>query len=294
MPSAPIPQSLTSKTVNVRDSFMHYLEAGQGNPILFLHGNPTSSYLWRNVIPQVASKGRCLAPDLIGMGASGKPDIAYRLMDHIAYVEAFVNVLELTDITLVLHDWGVAIGLTLLTRHPDKIKAVAFLEGHLGPIKRWGDWDEGSRALFQEVRAQGSGERLILEENLFVETVLPSGVVRELSEEERAAYRIPFPDAASRTPILRAVRDVPIEGQPADVHSVMEENRRNFVRSDVPKLLLYARPGAIIGPGEVAWCQANLSNFTAVSVGEGLHFLPEDRPDEIGRALVVWLKTHLR
>ena len=268
---------------------MHYLEAGQGDPILFLHGNPTSSYLWRNVIPHVTDKGRCLAPDLIGMGASGKPDIGYRLTDHVAYVKAFLEVLELNNLTLVLHDWGVAIGFALLARYPEKIRAIAFLEGHLGPIESWAGWDEGSRELFQEVRAEGSGERLILEENLFVETVLPSGVVRDLSEEEIAAYRAPFPNAASRKPILQEVRDIPIEGHPADVRDLMEENRRNLVRNDVPKLLLYAHPGAIIGPGEVAWCQENLSNLTAVDVGEGLHFLPEDRPGEIGRALAAWL-----
>lgn len=287
---AAIPESLISKTVNVKDSFLHYLEAGTGNPIVFLHGNPTSSYLWRNVIPHVEDKRRCLALDLIGMGASGKPDTEYRLTDHINYVEAFIGALALENITLVLHDWGVAIGFTLLRRHPERIRAVAFLEGHLGPIGSWNDWDEGSRELFQDIRTEGRGERLILEENLFVETVLPSGIVRELSEDEMAAYRAPFPDAASRRPILREVRDIPIEGEPEDVQGIMEENQRYLTNSDVPKLLLYAHPGAIIGPEEVAWCR-DLRNLTAVDVGEGLHFLPEDRPGEIGRALRGWLEA---
>lgn len=286
--NATIP-GLASKTVEVKDSFMHYLEAGQGDPIVFLHGNPTSSYLWRNVIPYIEDKGRCLAPDLIGMGASGKPDIEYRLVDHIAYMDAFIESLGLRDITFVMHDWGVALGFTLLRQHPERTRAVAFLEGHLGPIDSWDDWDEGSRGLFQDVRTEGRGERLILEENLFIEAVLPSGVVRELSEDEMAAYRAPFPDASSRRPILREVRDIPIEGQPEDVRGIMEKNRRYLVNSDLPKLLLYARPGAIIGSEEVAWCQENLSNLTAVDVGEGLHFLPEDRPGEIGQALAAWL-----
>ena len=244
----------------------------------------TSSRTWR-------IRGVVSPPTSSVWARRAKPDIEYRLIDHIEYVDGFIDALELDNLTLVLHDWGVAIGFTLLKQYPDRIKGVAFLEGHLEPTERWEDWDEGSRELFQEVRAEGSGERLILEENLFVETVLPSGVMRELSEEEMAAYRAPFPDPASRKPILHEVRDIPIEGQPADVHDVMEENRYHLVHSDVPKLLLYAQPGAIIGPGEVAWCKENLSNLAAVDVGEGLHFLPEDRPDEIGQALAAWLES---
>ena len=287
MVGATIPESFASKTVEVKDSFMHYLEAGQGDPIVFLHGNPTSSYLWRNVISHVEDKGRCFAPDLIGMGASGKPDIDYRLVDHIAYMDAFIEALGLRDITFVMHDWGVAIGLHYLTRYPENVRAVAFMEGHLH-TNTWDDFDEGSQEMFKKLRTKGVGERMILEENFFLETVLPGGILRELSEAEIDAYRAPFTEPQDRKPILQEIREIPIEGEPADVVQIVDGYNAHLMRSNVPKLLLYAQPGAIIGAEEVAWCK-RLPNLTAVDVGEGLHFLPEDRPLEIGAALRRWL-----
>ena len=268
---------------------MHYLEAGRGSPILFLHGNPTSSYLWRNVIPYVADKGRCLAPDLIGMGASGKPDSSYRLVEHIDYVDAFAKTLGLDNLTFVMHDWGVAVGLHYLTRYPGNVRAVALMEGHLH-TNTWADFDEDSQEMFKRLRAEGVGERMILEENFFLETVLPGGTLRELSEEEMDAYRAPFLEARDRKPILQAVREIPIEGEPADVAEIVDGYHSYLETSAVPKLLLYAQPGAIIGEDEVAWCKT-LPNLTAVDVGAGLHFLPEDRPSEIGQALAAWLET---
>ncbi len=288
-----LPEDLVSRTVNVRDSFMHYLEANlsesSGDPILFLHGNPTSSYLWRNVIPHVQDKGRCLAPDLIGMGKSGKPDIDYRLVDHITYVDAFIEALELDNLTFVLHDWGVAIGLHYLTRFSERVKAVAFMEGHLH-TNTWDDFDEDSQAMFKQLRTEGVGERMILEENFFTETVLPGGTLRDFSKEELDAYRAPFLERSTRKPMLRAVREIPIEGEPADVAEIVNAYNAYLTTFDAPKLLLYAQPGAIIGEQEVTWCKA-LPNLTAVDVGAGLHFLPEDRPAEIGRGLRGWLEA---
>ena len=289
MTRAAIPHTLSSKTVAVKDSLMHFLEAGAGDPILFLHGNPTSSYLWRNVIPHVASLSRCIAPDLIGMGGSGKPGITYRLGDHIDYLDAFIGALELDTLTLVMHDWGVALGLHYLMRRPENVKAVAFMEGHLHPIEAWAHFDAGSQEMFKKLRTQGVGEEMVVEENFFVETVLPGGTLREFSEEEMDAYRAPYLEKRARKPILQWVREIPIEGHPADVRDVVNGYRNYLATSDVPKLLLYAEPGAVIGADEVAWCRG-LSHLTAVNVGEGLHFLPEDRPDEIGRALAGWLK----
>ena len=288
-------EGLVSRTVNVRDSFMHYLEADpsktSSNPILFLHGNPTSSYLWRNVIPHVQDKGRCLAPDLIGMGASGKPDMDYRLAEHIAYVDAFIEVLGLDNLTFVMHDWGVALGLHYLTRYPERVKAVAFMEGHLH-TNTWDDFDEDSQVMFKRLRTEGVGETMILEENFFTETVLPGGTLRDLSEEEMDAYRAPFLERSARKLILQAVREIPIEGEPADVAQMVDAYNAYLTTSDVPKLLFYAQPGAIIGEKEVAWCKT-LPNLTAVNIGEGLHFLPEDRPNEIGRGLREWLEAVL-
>ena len=288
--SAPVSERLISKTVNVRDSFMHYLEAGEGDPALFLHGNPTSSYLWRNVIPHVEDKGRCIALDLIGMGGSGKPDLDYRLADHILYVDAFIDALELDNLTFVMHDWGVALGLHYVTRYPERVKAVAFMEGHLHTIKRWDDFDEGSREMFRNLRAEGVGERMVIEENFFVEKVLPGGTLRALSEEEMDAYRAPYLEKSARKPILQWVRDIPIAGEPKGVAEIVNGYQAFLTTSDIPKLLSYARPGAVVGAAEAAWCEENLSNLTAVDVGEGLHFLPEDRPDDIGRALGAWLE----
>ncbi|WP_218617956.1 haloalkane dehalogenase [Cryptosporangium aurantiacum] len=274
----------------VLDSWLHYSEHGAGPPVLFLHGNPTSSYLWRDVIGPVADAGyRCLALDLIGMGQSGKPDLGYRLVDHLRYVNAFLDALDLDDVTLVGHDWGAVIALDLLRTRPDQIVAVAFCEGHLHPIERWADLDAGGRELFGRLRTPGVGEQLVLEENFFVETVLPSGVLRRLTDDELDAYRAPYPDAASRRPLLQWPREIPIEGEPADVTAVVRTNQRTIAESSAPKLLLHGEPGAVVGAAEVAWCRAHGQNLDVVNVGRGSHFLPEDLPGPIAEALCGWL-----
>lgn len=287
-----IPNPFASKTVAVNGSYVHYLEAGQGDPILFLHGNPTSSYLWRNVIPHVEDRGRCIAVDLIGMGRSGKPDLAYRLVDHVAYLDALINALELRDLTLVLHDWGVALGLHYAKRFPERVRAVAFMEGHLRPIESWEHFDEGSRAMFQNLRTDHVGRRMVIEDNFFIETILPAGTQRTLTDEEMDAYRAPYLEKRAREPLWRWPNEIPIGGTPADVVEIVDGNWRFLAASDLPKLLLYARPGAIIGADAVARCKETLPRLTAADVGEGLHFLPEDRPAEIGTALARWLEAH--
>lgn len=278
-----------SRFAAVRGQPMHYREGGAGAPVVFLHGNPTSSYLWRNILPLLVSQHRCVALDLIGMGRSGKPAISYRLRDHIAYVEGFLDALGLTDITFVLHDWGVAIGLDYLRRFPERVRAVAFMEGHLHPIDRWTDFDPAAREMFQRLRTEDVGRRLIVDENFFVETVLPSGVLRTLSPEEMDAYRAPFPSPEDRAPLWRWPQEIPIAGEPADVATLLRANQTALARSPIAKLLLYAHPGAVIGPTEVAWCRSTLTNLTAVDLGEGIHFLPEDHPTAIGQALTLWL-----
>jgi haloalkane dehalogenase len=223
------------------------------------------------------------------MGRSGKPPIAYRLQDHIAFIDGFIDALGLDDIVFVLHDWGVAIGLHFLARFPEQVRAVAFMEGHLHPIERWSDMEPGAEVLFRQVRSADGGRRLVLEENFFVERVLPSGVRRTLSAEEMDADRAPFRRPGDREPIWRFACEIPIEGDPADVGSLLENNLAALSRSSVPKLLCYAEPGAVIRPSEVAWCRSELMNLTALNLGPGIHFLPEDYPDEIGQAIAAWL-----
>lgn len=293
MPQTDIPDHLDSKIFTIKRSWLHYLEGGQGDPILFLHGNPTSSYLWRNVIPYIADKGRCIAVDLIGMGDSGKPDIDYRLVDHIAYIDAFIDALELRDLTLVMHDWGVAIGLHFAKRYPERVKALAFMEGHIHSISSWNAFDESSREMFQNLRTEGVGQQMVIEDNFFIETILPAGTQRTLSEEELNVYRAPYLEKHARRPLWRWPNEIPIEGTPADVVKIVDGNQRYLAAAALPKLLLYATPGAVIGAEEVAWCRETLSDLTAVEIGEGFHFLPEDGPEEIGIALAHWLEAHM-
>lgn len=281
---------IASRFATVRGESMHYLEAGSGEPVVFIHGNPTSSFLWRNVIPWVAAGRRCIAVDLIGMGWSGKPAIEYRLRDHVAYVDGFLEALGLGEVTFVLHDWGVAIGLHYLARFPERVRGVALMEGHLHPIERWADLGAGE-AIFRQVRSEDVGRKMVIGENFFVEVVLPSGVVRALTEEEMEAYRAPFRRAEDREPLWAWPLEIPIEGEPADVAELMVGYREALVRSTVPKLLFFARPGAVIGAAEVAWCREELTNLTVVDLGEGIHFLPEDHGEAIGRGVVGWLDS---
>ncbi|WP_405064460.1 haloalkane dehalogenase [Kribbella sp. NBC_01505] len=279
-------------TIDVLDSWIHYDDIGSGQVVVFLHGNPTSSYLWRNILEPVSKHGwRCLAADLIGMGKSGRPDIDYRLADHAAYLDAFIEALEIDRFTLVGHDWGAVLALDLARRRPDQVRAVAFLEGHLHPIAHWEDFDEDSRDLFQRLRSPELAEPLILEQNFFIEKVLPSGVLRTLTTEELDAYRAPFLDPLDRRTMLAWPREIPVNGEPADVTDVVIANQAVIADPTVPKLLIHATPGAVIGPTEVDWCRTHGRNLTIVDVGAGTHFLPEDRPLQIATALADWLQV---
>jgi haloalkane dehalogenase len=285
-----VPPQVTSMRVAVKGTWLHYSEVGVGDPVLFLHGNPTSSFLWRNVIGSVAQSGRrCLALDLIGMGRSGKPDIDYRLADHVAFVDAFVDALGLSDLALVGHDWGAVIALNYVRRFPDQVRGAAFLEGHIHPIVSWDDMGEGERQMFQQLRTPGVGERMAIEENFFIETVLPSGMLRTPSRAEMDAYREPYLQKSARRPLWRWPLEIPIEGLPADVTELVTANQAVITDLAIAKLLLHGDPGAVIGAAEVAWCREYGASITIVDVGAGTHFLPEDRPDEIATALCDWL-----
>ena len=278
-----------SKFVEVLGSRMHYVEEGTGDPVVFLHGNPTSSYLWRNVIPHLSPLARCITPDLIGMGKSDKPDIEYRFFDHVRYVEGFIETLGLRNITFVIHDWGSALGFHYARRHEDNVKGLAFMEAIMRPVT-WDEWPEQARGMFQAFRTPQVGWDLLVNQNAFVEQVLPGAIFRKLSQEEMDRYREPFLDPASRKPVWRWPNELPIEGEPADVVEAAQAYADWLGKSDVPKLLLYAQPGAIMREPLVEWCRKNVRNLKAVDIGPGVHFVQEDHPHEIGEAIAQWYR----
>jgi haloalkane dehalogenase len=283
--------SLARREIPVLGSTMSYVEAGSGGPTaLFLHGNPTSSYIWRNIIPHVAPNARCIAPDLIGYGRSGKPDIEYRFVDHVRYLDAFIDALDLDEIVLVAQDWGTALAFHFAARWPESVTGLAFME-FIQPTPTWDEFHQRlqARELFKAFRTPGQGEQLILEQNVFIERVVPNAVVRKLSEEEMAAYRAPFPTPASRKPILRLPRELPIAGEPQDVYAMIEQDHAALRTSEYPKLMFCGDPGALISPAVAESYAARLRNCRLIKLGAGAHYLQEDHPDAIGRALRVWI-----
>ena len=280
-------------TVKVLDSWMAYTESGAGSvPVVFLHGNPTSSYLWRNVIPHVANAARCFAPDLIGMGESGKPDIAYRFADHARYLDAWFETLGLGDVVIVGHDWGGALGMDWATRHPGRARGVAVIETFLRPL-RWADYPPQGQQLFRRYRS-AEGEKLILDDNMFIEFNLPRGVINGLSAADHDVYRALYPDRAARKPILAWPREIPIDGEPADVTERVEAYGRWMSQSpEVPKLIMTVEggPGSAL-PSTVESAAATFANVEVESVGPGGHHAPEDQPDAIGGAVARWLDRH--
>jgi haloalkane dehalogenase len=267
----------------VLGSRMHYEEQGEGKPVLFLHGNPTSSYLWRNVMPHVAGVGRCIAPDLIGMGQSDKPDLDYRFVDHARYVDGFIDALGLEDVALVVHDWGSALGFHYAHRNEDNVRGLAFMEAILAPIPSWDAFPAGARELFQAFRTPEVGWDLIAKQNVFVERAIPGSIVRKLTDEEMDAYRAPFPDEASRKPIWRWPNEIPIAGEPADVTEIVGAYNGWLQATQLPKLLFFAEPGALIQAPVVQWARSALPNLETVDLGAGIHYVQEDHPEIIGR-----------
>ena len=285
-PSADYP--FESRFVDVLGSRMHYVEAGKGDPILFLHGNPTSSYLWRNIIPYAARHGRAIALDLIGMGRSGKPDIGYRFVDHARYVDGFIETMGLTNITLVVHDWGSGLGFHYAHRYPGNVRGIAFMEALLRPIS-WSDANILERFLFKRMRHPEKGDRMNIDKNFFIERLLPMMTSRKLTAAERDAYREPYLEPASRRPIAQWPREVPFDGDPADVHRIVLDYSAWLRETDLPKLMLVARPGVIIKPKVADELETELSNLERVDIGKGKHYVQEDQPDAIGKALSNWL-----
>jgi len=273
----------------VLDSVMAYVDRGRGRPVVFLHGNPTSSYLWRHVIPHVEGLARCLAPDLIGMGASGKaPGGRYRFIDHARYLDAWFDALGLEDVVLVGHDWGSALAFWWAQRHPDRVRGLVYMEAIVRPLT-WAEWPEAARRIFQAMRSP-AGEELVLEKNVFVERILPASILRRLSDEEMAAYRRPWLEPGeARRPMLTWPRELPIEGEPADVVAIVDGYARWLAESPLPKLFVNAEPGSILVGAQRAFCR-RWPQQREVTV-RGLHFVQEDAPAEIGQAVAAFVRA---
>jgi haloalkane dehalogenase len=279
--------------VAVLGSTMSYLEEGTGEAVVFLHGNPTAAYLWRNVIPHISATHRAIAPDLIGMGHSGKPEIDYTFADHSAYLDAFIAEIGLTEFTLVGHDWGAALAWDFARRNPEMVVRLAFMEGLLPPAfpqpsyEAMGDEMGG---LFRALQDQEQGYQMIMEGNMFIEGILPQMVVRPLGDKAKAEYGAPYGTVESRLPTWMWPREVPIGGNP-EANVALMENILGFMgETDMPVLLAYAEPGVLVPPQAVPFYTGLIVDLETAFVGQGLHFIQEDQPDAIGRAISDWLR----
>jgi haloalkane dehalogenase len=277
---------------NVLGINMAYVEQGKGDPIVFLHGNPTSSYLWRNVVPHLSKLGRCIAPDLLGMGDSDKvpnsDSATYRFVQHRQYLDALLELLRVTDnVTFVVHDWGSALGFDWAARRPAAVKGIAYMEAIVAPVT-WADWPEQARNIFRGLRSE-AGEGMVLEKNVFVERILPASIMRELSKKEMAEYQRPYlRQGEARRPTLTWPRQIPIDGEPEDVHEIVSHYSEWLATSEIPKLFINAEPGSIL-TGRVRDVCRTWPNQTEVTV-PGIHFIQEDSPDEIGTAIAEWYR----
>ena len=282
----------TKQMISVKGKSMAYVEMGEGDPIIFQHGNPTSSYLWRNVMPHLADQGRCIAIDLIGMGDSDKLDGAgadsYTFMQHREYLDGALQALGVKqNVTWVIHDWGSALGFDWANRHRDVVKGIAYMEGIVRPVS-WAEWPEAARGVFQGFRSE-AGEEMVLEKNTFIERVLPGSIMRELSAEEMEVYRRPFQNKGEdRRPTLSWPRQIPIDGEPADVVDIVQDYADWLSAAQLPKLFINAEPGAILTGPQREFCRS-WPNQTEVTVS-GSHFIQEDSPHEIGKAIAHWYK----
>lgn len=281
---------MKKRTTVVNGLEMAYVESGEGEPVVLLHGNPTSSYLWRNVIPHLAGSYRCIAPDLIGMGDSSKlPDSgpsSYRFVEHREYLNALLDGLDLGDhVTLVVHDWGSGLGFDWANRNRKRIAGIAYMEAIVKPAS-WSSWPEEARRIFEAMRGP-AGEEMVLQKNVFVDRILPASIIRGLSGEEMAEYQRPYLEAGeSRRPTLTWPREIPIDGEPSDVHDIVASYSAWMAENEVPKLFVNAEPGSILRGRPREFCRT-WKNQAEVTV-RGNHFIQEDSPNEIGAAILAW------
>lgn len=279
--------------LDVLDSTMYYNETGEGTPVVFLHGNPSSSHIWRKVVPAVDLSARLVVPDLIGMGRSGKPDLSYRFADHARYLDAFLDRLGVTDVVLVGHDWGGALAFDWAARHPGRVRAVAFFETIVRPMS-WSELGDGPRVRAEAMRGP-QGEALVLDRTFFVESAFTGGVLNPLDERDMRTYLAAYPTRESRRPILQWARSLPLDGEPADVTERVEAYGKWLATSDeTPKLLLTfdSSPTLLIGKAMADWCTANIAALETQHCGAAGHHAPEDQPDAIARAITTWARRH--
>jgi haloalkane dehalogenase len=277
-----------SKYLDVMGSKIHYIEEGEGDPILFLHGNPTSSYLWRNIIPHLASQGRCIAPDLIGMGKSGKPDIDYGFQDTYEYLNAFIEQLGLKNITLVLHDWGSGMGFHYANLHRDNIKAIAFMEAMYDAPTLF-DMPASIRVALKMMRMPLFGWLMVSVANMFIKKMLPDMILRKLTKEEMDYYAAPYKTIKSRKPLLAWPKAVPFDGgKPKEIAKAVSAWSKWLTVTDIPKLGFYVSPGVAIKEKDVKIIKESMTNLEMIHLGEGLHFIQEDYPHQIGESIAEW------
>jgi haloalkane dehalogenase len=281
---------MQKRSLKIKGLEMAFVEVGEGEPIVFLHGNPTSSYLWRNIIPHLSSAYRCIAPDLIGMGDSSKlpnsgPD-SYRFLEHREYLDALFEALDLGNrVTLVVHDWGSGLGFDWANRNRERVCGIAYMEAIVKPAS-WSAWPEEARGIFKAMRSQ-AGEEMVLQKNTFVEKILPASIIRDLSVEEISEYRRPYVEAGeSRRPTLTWPREIPFDGEPSDVHEIVESYSTWMAENHLPKLFVNAEPGSILRGGPREFCRT-WKNQVEVTV-PGNHFIQEDSPNEIAAAILSW------
>lgn len=277
-----------SKYLEVKGSSIHYIEEGEGDPILFLHGNPTSNYLWRNIIPYLTTHGRCIAPDLIGMGKSTKPDIDYGFRDTYEYLDAFIKQLDLKNVTLVLHDWGSGMGFHYANLNRDNIKAITFMEAMYDAPTTF-DMPPSVKMALKMMRTPGLGWLMVQVANVFITKMLPDMILRKLTKEEMDFYAAPYPTVNSRKPLLRWPLAVPFDGgKPKDVAKAVSSWNKWLMETEIPKLCFYVSPGVAIKEKDIKIIKEGMENLKMVDLGEGLHFIQEDYPHEIGAGIAEW------
>lgn len=286
-------EPLSKQHATVNGKQMAYHDVGSGDSVVFLHGNPMSSYLWRDIVPHVSTQARCIVPDLIGQGDSEKLDDpgpgSYSFVEHREYLDGLLDQLDLGDnITLVIHDWGSALGFDWANRHRNRVAGIAYMEAIVRPVT-WDEWPEAAVGIFTSMRSD-AGEEMILVKNLFVEAILPSSIIRTLSDDEMNEYRRPFANAGEdRRPTLTWPRQIPLGGEPADVVEIVQSYADWLSVSEVPKLFINAEPGSILTGPQREFVRT-WPNQTEVTVA-GIHFIQEDSPDEIGQAISTWMGT---
>lgn len=277
-----------SKFIKIKNADIHYVDVGEGDPILFLHGVPASNYVWRNIIPTMSKHARCIAPDLIGMGKSGKPDIDYRIFDHIEYINEFIKALNLKNVTLVLHGLGSIIGFNYLGNFSDNVKGVAFYESHFLPVKQQNLLSVPAQHLMQMLNNRDPGCNPIIEENYLIQNLLPTLTLRNLHPEEQKNYAEPFAKKEYRKPLLQYFQDLKLQTIDSDVASLMEQNLSGLQQNNIPKLLMYNIPGFYTTIDMIKWCRQNLTNLQLIDLGDGHNLAQETNPLVFATALEKW------